>query len=185
MLKAIFDRRSIRSYTDEPIDHETLTYLLRCAIHAPTAHYLQPWYFAAVTNKALLDEFNEDFHKAYPDHRPGSPKPMHPDYHVFFHAPAVIFAYVDGKSGNVFSRLDCALAVENIVLAATDLDLGSVVIGYSICMLMEHPELNEKYKKLFGVPEGYEPVLSVAVGRRKSALPNPRPRDESKFKIIE
>lgn len=184
MLKAIFDRRSIRSFTDEPIDNETLTYLLRCAIHAPTAHYLQPWYFAAVTNKALLDEFDADFHRVYKNARPISKKPLNDDYRLFFNAPAVIFAYVDTKKGNDFSRLDCAMAIENAVLAATDLDLGSVVIGYSIIMLTEHPELNEKYKKLFGVPEGFEPVLSAAIGRRKAALPDPRPRDESKFRII-
>ena len=185
MLNAIFDRRSIRSYTDEPIDRETLTYLLRCAIHAPTAHYLQPWYYAAVTNKAMLDEFNADFHQAYRDHRPGSTKPMNPDYHLFFHAPAVIFAYVNEKRGNPFSRLDCALGIENITLAATDLGLGSVVIGYSVAMLWEHPELNEKYKKLFNVPEGYEPVLSIAVGKPRLPLPDPRPRDEGKFTIID
>jgi len=186
MLKAIFDRRSIRSYADEPIDRETLTYLLRCAIHAPTAHYLQPWYFAAVTSRELLDGFNADFHRAYVDHRPGSKKPMTPDYHLFFHAPAVVFAYVDVKNGHsMFSHLDCALAIENIVLAATDLGLGSVVLGYPVTMLKEHPELNEKYKKLFGIPEGYEPVLAVAVGKRKGDLPAPRPRDESRFKIID
>lgn len=186
MLKAIFDRRSIRSYEDEPIDRETLNYLLHCAINAPTARYLQPWYFAAVTNKALLDEFNADFHKAYGNYRPHSTTPMSRDYHLFFHAPAVVFAYLDTVRGDSrYSRLDCALAVENIVLAATDLGLGSVVLGYPVTMLTEHPDLNEKYRKLFGVPEQHEPVLAVALGKRKGELPAPRPRDESRFHIVE
>ncbi len=184
MLNAIFDRRSIRSYTDEPIDRETLTYLLRCAIKSPTAHYLQPWHFVAVTNKALLDEFNADFHRVYKDARPISKKPLTDDYKLFFNAPAVIFAYV-APHGNQFSRLDCAMAIENVALAATDLKIGSVVIGYSIIMLNEYPELNEKYKNLFNVPEGYEPVLSIALGKSKNAWPDQRPRDESKFSIIE
>jgi len=184
MLNALFDRRSIRAFSGEPLDKETITYLLRCAINAPTAHYLQPWYFAAVTNTALLDEFDADFHRVYKDHRPGSTKPMNAEYKLFFNAPAVIFAYVDA-SRNVFSKLDCAMAIENVVLAATEMNLGSLVNGYSIMMLMEFPELAEKYAKLFGVPEGYEPVITAAVGRRKSDPPQPRPRDESKFRIIE
>ncbi len=184
MLNAIFDRRSIRAYSDEPIDNETLTYLLRCAINAPTAHYQQPWYFAAVTNKAILDELDADFHRVYKNGRPMSNKPVTPDYKLFFNAPAVIFAYVS-PSENPFSRLDCAMAMENVVLAATELGLGSLVNGYSIFMLKEHPDLNEKYKKLLQVPEGYEPVITAAIGKRKSALPDARPRDESKFKIID
>lgn len=45
---AIFGRRSIRKYTDQPITMEVLEEILEAALMAPSGNNTQPWYFLAV-----------------------------------------------------------------------------------------------------------------------------------------
>jgi len=49
LLEAICARRSIRHYTDRPIDRALMEAILAAAIRAPSAHNRQPWRFAVVT----------------------------------------------------------------------------------------------------------------------------------------
>ena len=60
VLKAIRDRRSIRSYEPEQITDEQLQALLDAALQSPTARNTQQWHFSVVQNRALLDEFSAE-----------------------------------------------------------------------------------------------------------------------------
>ncbi|MEO7520174.1 MAG: nitroreductase family protein [Gemmatimonas sp.] len=46
-------RRSVRSYSDEPVSDDTITELLTLAGRAPSAFNLQPWRFVVVRDPAL------------------------------------------------------------------------------------------------------------------------------------
>ena len=50
VFDAIRTRRSIRRYTDQPVDRATIDAALEVATHAPSAHNRQPWRFAVVTS---------------------------------------------------------------------------------------------------------------------------------------
>ena len=84
VLQAIRDRRSIRGYTPEPLQPEQLEKILQAALEAPSARNTQPWHFSAVTNQALLDEFDADFHEIT-----RATRDLKDSYHLFFHAPAL------------------------------------------------------------------------------------------------
>lgn len=43
--EALQKRRSIRKYTDEPVSHEDLDYLMHCAMSGPSAVNRRPWDF--------------------------------------------------------------------------------------------------------------------------------------------
>ena len=55
-LKTIYNRKSVRSFTDKPVTKEQLTELMRAGMAAPSARNVQPWVFIGVTNRDLLDE---------------------------------------------------------------------------------------------------------------------------------
>ena len=59
VLKAIADRRSIRAYTDRPVNDEELGALISAATQAPSAVNRQPYHFTFVRDKAVLDEFDD------------------------------------------------------------------------------------------------------------------------------
>ena len=59
IIDIILSRRSIRQFTAEPVDHETLTLLLKAAMSAPTACNSQPWEFVVVTEPDVLAHLRE------------------------------------------------------------------------------------------------------------------------------
>lgn len=54
VLKAIYDRRSVREYTQQPLDKLTLHSLIEAAIQAPSAMNLQPWSFVVFVGGEYL-----------------------------------------------------------------------------------------------------------------------------------
>jgi nitroreductase len=61
IIKFICNRRSIRHFTPEPLENETLILLLKAAMSAPTACNSQTWEFIVVTEQEILDEIRSRF----------------------------------------------------------------------------------------------------------------------------
>jgi nitroreductase len=115
-LEAIFQRRSIRRYTDQPVEPEKLDLLLQAAMAAPSAMNCRPWEFIVVTDPERLAQFRSRL--AFGNRN----------------APAAIVVCGNpGLSTNPAARLfwvqDCSAAAENILIAAVGLGLGTVWIG--------------------------------------------------------
>ena len=96
-------------------------------------------------------------------HLPGekrSERFLDPNFHVFYHAPLVI--YLSCEPDNHFSQIDCGIAAENIVLAAQSMGLGSVIIGMVRDAFLQDKE--EELSKALRFPKGYEFAIAVALG---------------------
>ena len=57
MLDTIFERRSIRKYTDRPVEEDKLHTLLRAAMYAPSAKDARPWHFVVVHDRGVIEQF--------------------------------------------------------------------------------------------------------------------------------
>ena len=55
-IKAIKTRRSIRSFTEEKVDKETITEIIQAGRYAPSADNDQPWKFIVITNKKFIND---------------------------------------------------------------------------------------------------------------------------------
>jgi nitroreductase len=169
LMEAISGRRSVRDYFPECPPQEVLLRVIGAAIHAPNAVNRQPWCFVAVRDQTLLDRISRDA-KAYmtsvrplalPEHL--YDKLADPDFHVFYHAPALI---VIAAAQEPWIAEDCALAAENLMLAAHGLGLGSCWIG-----LVQPWLVTPQGKQAIGLPETYTSVAPVIIGRPKSSSP--------------
>lgn len=56
VLDAIFNRRSIRRYTDQPVSSDQLDLILKAGQAAPSAMNQQPWYFVAIQRKDMIEQ---------------------------------------------------------------------------------------------------------------------------------
>ena len=161
-LRLISSRRSHRAYKAEPVTKEQMDALLQAAVEAPSAVNRQPWHFTVVRNQALLDEINravwEQMMKRSPEKR--SPRFADQNFHVFYHAPAVIF--ISGMPDNHYTPIDGGIAVENIALAAESLGLGSVILGMPRDAFLG--EKADAFRKALHFPEGWDFVIAIAVG---------------------
>ena len=107
IFDAIEKRISIRNYEPTPVPREKLEKILEAARLAPSASNVQPRHFIVVTDRERRDTISSGMFARF-----------------LKQAPVVIVACGDEKKSPKWYPIDVAIAVENMVLAATGQDLG-------------------------------------------------------------
>lgn len=159
VIKTILSRRSIRAYTDKQISREDLDLILEAGRYAPSAHNEQPWHFTVVRDKALQDEMSDKAKAimAKSDNEWLRSTGSDPQFHLTYRAPVVIV--VSAREGSMGFMTDTCAAVQNMMLAAESLGIGSVWVG----LLRFYLDLEEAPAKL-RLPSGYKPAHAAAFG---------------------
>lgn len=132
ILEAIRQRRAVRDYKPDPVQRSTLRELVEAANWAPSAENGQPWRFVVVTNRTLLDRIAEDAKRWLLDNYADGDAQLRAlladrNTHILHHAPALIVIVTSMPVK--WNRESCALAAQNLMLAATAHGLGSCWIG--------------------------------------------------------
>jgi nitroreductase len=176
-MDVIYHRRSVRNYTPWTIEQTVIRTLLDAAVHAPTAMHEEPWSFAVIQDKKLLDRLSESAKKLLHNEAQGSDShqakhTLHvvdkPDFHVFYNAGTLIVIY--SKIQGPFVVADCWLAAENLLLAACAQGLGTCVIGFAVSAL-NTPEWKAELK----IPAEMMAIAPIIVGVPAGETP-PVPR---------
>ena len=101
VLNNIFSRKSVRSYTDEPVTPEQVETLLKAAMAAPSGRNLQAWRFVVVTRREIKEKLAVGFNK------------------MIATAPVliVVCGLTTQKTGDANNNwtADCAAATENLL----------------------------------------------------------------------
>ena len=179
-MTALLTRRSTRNYLPKPVEGEKLDKLLAAARQAPSGGNNQTNHFLVIQNRDVLDklvgmtesafaemEVDEDTYSSLRHAILASKKG---GYVFCYNAPVLIVVANRRDYGN--NMVDCACAIENIMVAANALDLGSCWIN-QLRWLNEEPALVE-YLCSLGM-KTYERVYgAVIVGypATDSGLPN-------------
>ena len=146
-LNPIFERRSIRRFTEQSVDDAAIDDLLHAAMAAPSAVARDPWHFVVVRDAGMRNRMADAL----------------PNGQMLRHAPAGILVCGDlvRAHGGELSYLlqDCSAAVENLLLAASMLELGACWLG-----VHPRPERIATMRALFRLPDPVLPVAVVAVG---------------------
>ncbi len=153
VFAGIFGRRSIRNYVEgREVEPEKIMKLLQAAMAAPSACNIQPWDFIVVTDPDLVRQVKESIERF------GN-----------YNAPMLIAvcSYPDlipwqGDTG----MADCCAAIENMLLAATAMGLGSVWIGSF---------KRDRIRQILNIPEHVVPVGLAYFGYPAESRP-PRTR---------
>ena len=157
-LEALKTRRSVRAFTNRPVDLEVVRELVRAAQHAPSAGNEQPWHFILITEREVLDRI--------------------PDYHPYAgmlaEAPVAVLVCADVREERHPGMWvqDCAAATQNLLLAAHAKGLGAVWVGI-------HPREDRigPLRALTGLPETVIPFALVPVG-----FPAETPDQEDRYR---
>ncbi|WP_429925707.1 nitroreductase family protein (plasmid) [Agrobacterium vitis] len=183
LTEAIYGRRATRAFTAEPVDGPVLELLVEAALQAPSAVNEQPWDFAIVRNKPLLDRISAAAKIYALREREENAVPSHlrqhledPEFHIFYHAPALI---VISARNSDWAVEDAALAAENLMLTAHAHGLGSCWIGFAQRWLE-----TEEGARAIGVPQGFVPVAPIIVGHPAAPVP-PVPRNPARLRWLD
>jgi nitroreductase len=142
----VLSRRSIRKYTDEPVDDATVERLLRAGMTAPSAGNQQPWQFIVIRDRATLAGITE----------------WHPYARMLPSAPVAVLVLGDprGAKWQGMWPQDCAACVENMLIEAELLGLGAVWLG-----VHPLPEREAALREQLGIPEQVVPFAIIPFGR--------------------
>ena len=159
VLKNIYDRKSVRKFLDKQIPKEDIIQLIEAGIEAPSGHNTQSVRYTVVRNQALINHMSDvaktNMKAAQIDWI--SKYGMNERYHVLHHAPTVIIVSV--KEDAYSPVEDCSAAIENILLAATSLNIGSLWVE-----LIKYYFIDSKAEKTLNIKEGYKPQYAICLG---------------------
>ena len=172
-LEAINKRRSIRRFKTTPVEGEKIEQVMEAARQAPSWGNTQCWRFVVVRDVEMRHRLADTGFGA------GGSRP-NVATEAMRVAPVTIVACAKlGRAGCSYKEprepvtdkgdwfmFDTALAMENMVLAAAALGLGTVYIGAFDSVEAE---------RILGVPEGYKVVSMTPLGYPDED-PKPRPR---------
>jgi nitroreductase len=181
--EAILGRRSVREYTAQAVDEPTIKRLIDAAVHAPNAVNQQPWTFTVVRDQDVLDRISRAAKSHMLATMAGNPHADRfrmrlgdPNFQVFYHAPALIL--ISAVAEGPWIVEDCALAAENLMLAAYAAGLGTCWIGFAQGYLN-----TEEGKRMLDLPAPCVPVAPIIVGHPKAAPP-PVPRNAPNIRWV-
>ncbi len=147
MLEIIYERRSIRRYKRKPVPDEVLRAILEAGRLAPTANNKQPWYFIVVRNPDLKGKL------------------VFSSWNSFIEdASAVIIGC--GDSREKWAVVDVTIALQNMVIAAEALGLGSCWIGHFV---------EKEVKRALKIPDHLKVVAMITIGY-PAERPEPPPK---------
>ncbi|MGQ9744233.1 MAG: nitroreductase family protein [Candidatus Bathycorpusculaceae bacterium] len=182
-IKVIKSRRSIRRFKPEQIPDSALQEILECAIYAPNARNQQKWHFTVVQNEDMTNKMErimkENMMRSGVDFL--MKRASDPNFSVFGNAPTVILITADKQAFSNFVQLDCALAAENVLIAAESLGIGSHIMTSTEFLFKS--KQGDILKKELGIPDGYEHVCTIALGY-KDETPTAKPRDKSVINYV-
>ncbi|MCP4135284.1 MAG: nitroreductase [bacterium] len=168
--KAIMERRSVRKFTDDYVPNDQLKEVLEAARNAPSWANTQVWEFVIVRDREVINQVTETYSEKNPARK------------CSFSASALIMACAKTKVSGCrdeeertkfmeWFMFDLGLAVQNLCLKAHEIGLGTVIVGS-----MDH----ETCAKILGMPQGYEVVASIPIGKPAVVKKDGPPRKELK-----
>lgn len=145
--KVLEKRRSIRKYKNKPVPRETILEILEAARIAPSAAHRQPWHFIVVTDKKKIEKLAKSEWAAG--------------------APVMIVGLADQEASPGWCLNDLGVAFEHLVLAATNLGLGTCWMGQS--------NREELVRNLLDIPGKYKVIVLTPLGE-PDEVPSPKER---------
>ncbi len=143
LFEAIFTRRSIRKFSDKSIDDASVKKMLEAAMVAPSAGNSKPWRFIVVRNK--------DSFATIAKHNPYAQMAVNSSVCI------VVCADLSAEKYPGYWQQDCSAAIQNMLLAARGLGIGTVWTG-----VYPDEARIKAFKSYFELPKQAE-VLGIVV----------------------
>ena len=146
-IECIMSRASVRHYTGEAVSQDALLTMVKAGMAAPSAVNVQPWSFVVVTERTTLDRLCAALPHAQMLSKAGA---------------AIIVCGLPTKDAAIapkFWSMDCALASENILLAAH-------ALGYGALWTAVYPDTVKlgAVRSILHIPDEVIPLNVIPVG---------------------
>lgn len=190
IFETIAHRRSIRRFSEKQIEEAHLQQIMQAGLYAPSAGGRQGVIFAVCQDKAVNERLgrikraNSHPHMATTTSYVSREQPSIADdakiTNAFYDAPTVITMFA--PKDFLFSKEDCALAAENMMLAADALDIGSCYIGQG-WLAFDDP-FGQEMLRAWNIRMDYYAVMQLLLGYPREGDPHPTPKPRKEGRVI-
>lgn len=125
---------SAKNFAAKDVSNEALQLILQCGAKAPSAKNLQPWHFTVVTDYEIASRLVKDA------------------------VPGSVVIVVSGRTDSASATFDCALAAQNMYLAAQSLGLGSRIYTSPV------ENINKNERNALKIPAAFDVVAAICIG---------------------
>ena len=157
LLNLLLDRRSCRTFRSEPLDRPTLAAIVEAGRYAPSAMNRQQCRFYVITDPQLLQRISDTVSRRLKGFETQDCR---------YGAPALVL--VTNQESNICALQDAACAMENMMLAASAVGVGSCWINQPY-HLRKDEEMQALLSEL-GAQPGEFPCCSLALGLPEGPL---------------
>ena len=177
LFEAIHTQRAIRRFKPDPVPRELVHEVLDAAIRAPSASNRQPWRFLVVKDRAIKEQVQHYYQRAYdevvgprystspppPGSSPGRYRRQHQAVAYltehFHEAPVWIVACLEVGEGTPSRSSGASIypAVQNMLLAARALGLGAT-------LTTRHLNYEKEVEAILGLPPGVHSYAILPIG---------------------
>jgi len=140
LIDVVLSRRSIRRYEEREVPEEVLEKILEAGRQAPSASNKQPWHFIVVADEGIKERLSQGRWNSF----------------IRDSAFTVVgCGYAGDAYGRRWSTVDTTIALQNMVIAAWSLGVGSCWIG----------DFKEgEVKKLLNIPGSWKVIALISFG---------------------
>lgn len=164
MIEILRNRRSIRKYTNQPVEPGKQEILKEAVLRSPSSKNIDPWEFIFVDEKEILLKIR--------DCKPHGAMPLET-------APLAVVVCADETKNDVWIE-DCSIASILLQLTAQSLGLGSCWVQIRNRLHSETISAEKYIQNLLNVPENYRILSVVSIGYPATAREG-KPFDELEF----
>jgi coenzyme F420-0:L-glutamate ligase/coenzyme F420-1:gamma-L-glutamate ligase len=188
----LYERRTVREFTAEPVDPGAVRRAIAAALTAPAPHHSEPWRFAVLESPRARTALLDDMLAAWIDDlrgdgfteeqiarrvRRGEPLRRAPLIIVPCLVPEAAHPYPDQRR----SAAERAMFVVAMGAAVQNLLVALAVEGLGSCWVSSTLFCQQVAARSLGLPPGWEPMGAVGVGHPAGPPPPRSPRDPDRF----
>lgn len=170
VLDNIKSRRSVRTYKGNLLKKEDLEAIVEAGIFAPTGHNQQAWHFTVIQDRDVIGSINQKCKELMANVKVDWIRNIaeNPKADITYSAPVLII--VSAKRGALTGAIDSTAAMQNMMLAAESLNIGSCWMG-----LVNFIFGDEEERAKLCIPDEYEPQVAAVFGYKADDAKKPGP----------
>lgn len=148
MIELLRTRRSIRKYTEQPVEADKIEILKEAVLRSPSSKGINPWQFIFIDEKETIQKLKIA--------KPTGTGPLET-------APLAVVFCADETVNDAWVE-DCSIAAIIFQLTAHSLGLGSCWIHFHFRMHNETVTSEQYVRELLGIPENFRVLCAVTAG---------------------
>ena len=167
MIEILRNRRSIRKYTEQPVEQDKLELLKEAVLRSPSSKNINPWEFIFVDAPDTISQLSRC--------KPHGVSPLKT-------APLAVVICADETKNDVWIE-DCSIASILLQLTAQSVGLGSCWVQIRNRMHSETVSAEKYIQDLLGIPQNFKVLSLITIGY-PAKMREGKPFDDLQFEKI-